>query len=1128
MTFLDLKGQSLNDSLTFYSNNKEFEKAVVYGKKNLNHYIASQDKISIYNLVYANTHLGFKNYKSFSKAEPFFKEAYALALNYLGKDHPGYYSAITNLAIVYFSQGKYNEAGPLFFEIREITKAKLGVNHPDYVRSLYALATLYKTKGRIDDAEKLYLEILQIRKNTSGINNPDYAASLNSLALLYSKNGQYKKAETFYIKALEIRKNTLGTLNLVYSTNLYNLALVYEAQGFTDKAKTSYLKVLNIGKKEKNTYKDIYSLSLDHLAKISKNNGFYKEASTYFEESLLIKKKYLGKTHPQYVKTLTNLSNLYNTSGEYLKAETGLLEVLNITNKRSENDHDRFEMARLYHNFGFLYMRKGDYKKSEIFFLKALTYEDDSKNDYANTLDNLAMLYLKQGNYKKAKSLSLRSIEIFKSNNNDPLGYAMSLNDLATIYTKLGKYQNALPLFMESKSIREELLGVNDPIYLNSVNNLAELYQQMDYYKKAEVLYLEVLNKRKEILGVSHPHYALTLYNLGSLFEDQKRYNLAEDYYFKALELRKKMGRTNPAYIVSLKKMAFFYFDQGKYSKALLYFEKSFYPVSFQVRLASSYLSSNEIMNYLKKTNEFNNASLSLLNLNPDSEEYSNLTIGNLNLNILLKNNSLRNSLFIKNNIQNSKDSILRSEYSQFIENKKNLALQASLPKDQRSSSFDQITTETEQLEKQLLRKSSAYSDNKKAISIKWSDIKKQLKPREIVIDLVSFNNYDKKWTNSIIYGAFVFKKGYQTPKYIRLFEEKQLTANLKKSNIDSNVVNTNYLKTDLSDLFLKPIGKDLNDITTIYLSPSGLAHQVNFSALQLSNNITLGEKYNVHIFGSSAEILNYQSSLLLKDPKPEILLYGDIDYDNMGEVNNPNNKNTYVHSGRIIHWGNLSGTAVEIKKIQNLAKRNSFKTHIVDDQKATKNSILKLDGRQKPFVLHLATHGYFFPDPKKELLKDTITIVNNEDQMVKKNIYKDSEDPMLRSGLLFAGANKYWDNKLSNATSDNGILTAREISNLDLTACELVVMSACDTGLGATKGSEGVFGLQRAFKMAGVKNIIMSLWQVPDKQTAELFEEFYKLTFTGKSIHEAFKLAQEKMKEKYSPYNWAGFVLLE
>lgn len=170
-----------------------------------------------------------------------------------------------------------------------------------------------------------------------------------------------------------------------------------------------------------------------------------------------------------------------------------------------------------------------------------------------------------------------------------------------------------------------------------------------------------------------------------------------------------------------------------------------------------------------------------------------------------------------------------------------------------------------------------------------------------------------------------------------------------------------------------------------------------------------------------------------------------------------------------------------------------------------------------------MATHGFFFPDPKIEIPQNLTS-----EESPKKNFYKLANDPMMRSGLLFAGANKFWGKPNENITTADGILTASEISNLDLSACQLVVMSACETGLGDIKGSEGVFGLQRAFKMAGVKNIIMSLWKIDDEKTVEFFDVFYANCFKGKSIHDAFQMAQTEMKVKYKPFYWAGFVLLE
>ena len=265
------------------------------------------------------------------------------------------------------------------------------------------------------------------------------------------------------------------------------------------------------------------------------------------------------------------------------------------------------------------------------------------------------------------------------------------------------------------------------------------------------------------------------------------------------------------------------------------------------------------------------------------------------------------------------------------------------------------------------------------------------------------------------------------------------------------------------------------------------------------------------------------------KKSKIDLLLYGGIDYSKsirntslFVNENSISSNEDFINSAKRSGIEMLPGTLKEIDGINTNANKSGFSCKIFKESEATEESIKALDGRTTPYVLHLATHGFFFPDPSQEIPKE------DKSPQGKSKIYKTSDDPMMRSGLLLAGAKNYWGKVNQNTTIEDGILTASEISNLELKACQLVVLSACETGLGEVKGSEGVFGLQRAFKMAGVKNIIMSLWKVPDAQTAELFDVFYSECFAGKTIHEAFQSAQAKMKVKYSPYYWAGFVLLE
>ncbi|MDV7396359.1 CHAT domain-containing protein, partial [Arthrospira platensis SPKY1] len=145
---------------------------------------------------------------------------------------------------------------------------------------------------------------------------------------------------------------------------------------------------------------------------------------------------------------------------------------------------------------------------------------------------------------------------------------------------------------------------------------------------------------------------------------------------------------------------------------------------------------------------------------------------------------------------------------------------------------------------------------------------------------------------------------------------------------------------------------------------------------------------------------------------------------------------------------------------------------------------------------------------------------------------FKWSDNPMMRSGLVLAGGNHAWQHgRPLYPGLEDGILTAQDITQMNLRNTELVVLSACETGLGDIQGNEGVYGLQRAFKIAGAQYLIMSLWRVPDEETAEFMEKFYRYWLEGKlPIRNAFREAQREMRRKYEnkPHKWAGFVLVE
>jgi CHAT domain-containing protein len=268
-----------------------------------------------------------------------------------------------------------------------------------------------------------------------------------------------------------------------------------------------------------------------------------------------------------------------------------------------------------------------------------------------------------------------------------------------------------------------------------------------------------------------------------------------------------------------------------------------------------------------------------------------------------------------------------------------------------------------------------------------------------------------------------------------------------------------------------------------------------------------------------------------------EIALFGGIQYDMKEEellaMSSHNRDVNKILTQRGIPqeiergsetWSYLPGTLTEVEAISSLAAMQGISVKSYTGKEALEERFKALSGNNSPTILHIATHAFFFPDPEKEIKRDGFMLMNKENQ-----VFRASDNPLNRAGLLFAGANHTWQGDTVPEGVDDGILTAWEATNVTLTNTRLVTLSACETGLGEVRGSEGVFGLQRAFKAAGAEYLLMSLWKVPDTETAEFMAFFYDRLFEGTTITDAFHATQQHMKTQYptEPYKWAAFVLV-
>ena len=863
------------------------------------------------------------------------------------------------------------------------------------------------------------------------------------------------------------------------------------------------------------------------------------ESEPWYLESKAIREKVLGREHPDYAASLNNLAGVYRNMGQYEKAEPLYIESKAIREKALGKEHPLY--AASLGNLAIFYYDLGQYEKAEALYHECKDIWEKVAGrkhlDYGQSLHNLAILYDIMGQYEKAEPLYIESKAIReKTLGREHPDYAESLNDLASLYKDIGQYKKAEPLHLEAKAIREKTLGREHPAYAQSLEGLANVYLEMGQYKKAESLYLESKAIREKALGRNHPGYAISLFNLAIFYFVMGEYKKAEPLYLESKAIREKaLGRDHPDYAASLYSLAGLYREMGQYGKVELFLLEQSTVNKHLIEQALHHLSESELNDYLDKFSNSQNETLSFTQIAnskkmipvcyDNSLFYKGFLLQSLGR---IKRMSLSNPAAAENfNLLKSYERRLANQYAKPIADR-DIAAVATLE------------SKANDLEKDLARTVAGFGQAMR--QVKWQEVQRALKPGEAAIEFVSYRFFQKKQTDSTLYAALVLLPSEDSPKFVPLFEEKQLTTLLKTEGNpkDTSFYNSLYSAAkkgdQLYDLIWKPIAAALPQGTTIYCSPSGLLHRLNLGAIPTSDGKTISEKYRLTTLGSTRQLVVPPVSIAT--PSATAQLYGGIQYDGtpvvtanttakpdeMGGKRGPDiTQNDSTLRGE--NWNYLRWTEVEISAAANVMKSKGIVPTLKKGTEATEESFKALgQGSPSPRVLHLATHGFFFPDPKESK--------PNEGQAIGEKAFKVSDNPMIRSGLVLAGGNHAWKTgKPLRPDLEDGILTAYEISQMNLANTELVVLSACETGLGDLVGNEGVYGLQRAFKIAGARYLIMSLWQVPDFQTQVFMTAFYKHWLERRmAVPEAFRATQAELRGKYSgeAFKWAGFVLVE
>ena len=1014
------------------------------------------------------------------------------------------------------NHGNYAEAMPLAAQAAQMAEATFGSNDRKTVTSLNTLGDVYKHERKYSEAESQYQRALSIQEKVLGPDHVDVAHTLNSLGDLYDDEGKYAEAEPQYQRALSIREKTLGPDHVDVAHTLNSLGDLYDDEGKYAEAESQYQRALSIREKTLGPDHVDVAQTLNNLGISYYHDGRYDDAESAYVRGMRIREKTLGLQHPVTATSLNNLAMLYVDEGKYREAEPLYQRVLAIYEKAMGPEHPRI----------------------------------------AESLTGLGVLYRREGRYADADASYSRALDIYqKLGGANDMRVARTLHNMASLYVFEGKYSQAETLSLRANAILEKSLGPDHPDLAISLSNLARIYQREGKYSQAEAFYLNALKIWEKSLGAEHPHIAAVLDDLAGLYHEEGKFTQAEPLYQRSLVMHEKLeGAEHPDVSDTLESFASLRFAQQLPNEAQPLYSRAFDILFHQFQYNFTYMSERDRLAFLATVTERFPHYYSFVH---QYHEQDPELVGKMyDLLLWQKGFIARSIAALRREIEAGGDPEALNLLDQIAAKRGQISvlLNAQSPdRDAWRKKLEGLEGQADDLEKTLVRHSSVYAQQRQLDRVTWHDVSNSLRPGESAVEFANFPYFDgKKLTGESYYVALVVTRETKTaPIYIVIGEAKQVEGaplaeyqGLLKSRRYKDphgLVSTSPSSyAQAYGVLWKPLDQVLAGKRRIYVSPDGVFAQVPLGPLTGPDGHLLMEKYDLQFLFSTKDLLRERrvlptkTAVLIGNPKFDLSAAEErVVLQKLPTEQTPNREMTGDLSSQSLIRGlasedncpnrppggvlcPLPWTEKEVSTIQTLLQKNGWQVQPPYVGERALKEILR--GVQHPRVLHIATHGFFQPDQK----------TSKGDQL------GGLEDSMLRSGLLFAGADRFLKGEATAPDLDNGVLTAYEASSLDLQGTELVVLSACETGLGQIQNGEGVFGLRRALQEAGAESVLMTMWSVPDRETQELMTLFYQRWLSGDDKPVALREAQmdvrKRVKKRYGrdiPFYWAGFVFV-
>lgn len=1087
---------------------------------------------------YNNTALSYQDKNEYGPALEFILKSVELKKEIYGSKSPEVASAYMNTGLILLDKGSYAPALEYFNNSLDIRKLLFGEMHADVASSYNNIALSYEYLGQYNKALENYFNSLSIRMKLFGNSNPDVAISCNNIGNIYTNKGVYDSSLIYHERGLKIRKDLYGEKDLLVAASFSNIGMTYYEKGDYGQAIEYGMKGLNIRLELLGEENLEVAKSFVNLGNIYEETGDFERSLDFEMKACRIRSAILGEMHPEVAATLINIGNIYFDKGDYYMAGETYKRGLNILGESQNNNHP--DAALFNNNLGNVYWAKSEYDLALEYYLIALDLKKEiyGENNPAlsSTLFNIGQVYSDKGVYDKALEYTLRSMKIDMAVTGEmTYDVLMSYNSIGSIYFYKKQYDSALLYQNRALEIGLDIFGEKHPDIARTWLNLGEVYFDKGDYQKAHEYFIRCINMFRELLGEKHSYMAFSYHTLGQSYEMQNDYPMALKYYHLAIaaDLRGFNDTLNYKSLPVIKdplETAMLLKNLG--CKANMLYHLADYRLALDHYLLADSLISYMLKTITTKTDKialgeassqvYEGAIQTCLALagTPEKRSQEKYNLLAFYFSEQNKGRALLEALTGQESLKFAglPDSLLKGEHHLKVE----IALFEKLVSSTEGDSVkerehrDKLFRLNREYEQLILTFEKKFPDY---FSLKYTtnnptagDIQKIL-PRGTAL-----RSYFTGDSLIFIYTLTSGKLSVSSVKRMKNLEDSVRYFRYGLT-LSSDRMKNYYRRLGAAlygQLFPDPMDQEIEKLIII---PDGILGTIPFEALLSSDVIRNPEDYSSYPFlikkynisYSYSANLFYRTNLRKNKGSVEITNLNDwlafapvfsgektgnskmsdefrknlaqLDTDSM-MVGRSMSHREYINP--------LPGTEDETQSIYNLYSRNKQKALLLLHDNASENFI-KSEDISKYRIIHFATHGF----------------VN-------------SENPEL-SGILLSP---------DTTGSHDGILYSGELYNLKLNS-DLVVLSACETGLGRISKGEGIIGLTRALLYAGTKNIIVSLWQVNDKSTSDLMKVFYKILLESNG-HSNYSLALRKAKldmirGKYyaHPLFWSTFILI-